>query len=101
MTDTQPLPARSLRRLWQPRRGLFWLVLAFNALSSVLAWYLHLSEPALLLRWVLSLLALPSNDEIIHPRKIPRRSLMFWRMAQSIIAHSCIAIRIKRQKGKK
>lgn len=24
-------------RLWQPRRGLFWLMLLFNALSSVLA----------------------------------------------------------------
>ncbi len=58
MTDTHPPHARSLRQLWQPRRGLFWLVLAFNALSSVLAWYLHLSEPALWLRWVLSLLAL-------------------------------------------
>jgi 4-hydroxybenzoate polyprenyltransferase len=25
------------RRLWQPRRGLFWLMLAFNALSSLCA----------------------------------------------------------------
>jgi 4-hydroxybenzoate polyprenyltransferase len=26
------------RRLWQPRRPLFWLWLAFNALSSAFAW---------------------------------------------------------------
>jgi len=58
MTQPHPLSGHPLRRLWQPRRGLFWLVLAFNALSSVLAWYLHLSEPPLMLRWVLSLLAL-------------------------------------------
>ncbi|MDP2262836.1 MAG: hypothetical protein Q8K24_06735 [Hydrogenophaga sp.] len=50
--------SRSLHRLWQPRRGLFWLVLAFNALSSLLAWYVHLTDPPTALRWVLSLLAL-------------------------------------------
>ena len=27
-----------LGRLWQPRRGLFWLMLAFNGLSSACAW---------------------------------------------------------------
>ena len=26
------------RRLWQPRRGVFWLMLAFNLLSSLMAW---------------------------------------------------------------
>jgi hypothetical protein len=26
------------RRLWQPRRGLFWLMVAFNVLSSVCTW---------------------------------------------------------------
>lgn len=36
---------RSLRRVWQPHRGLFWLMLAFNGLSSVLGWTLHLAQP--------------------------------------------------------
>jgi hypothetical protein len=39
-----PLSQRVLR-LWQPRRGLFWLMLAFNLLSSVLGWTLHLAHP--------------------------------------------------------
>ncbi len=26
------------KRLWQPRRGLFWMMLGFNALSSVCTW---------------------------------------------------------------
>lgn len=52
------LARSSFQRVWQPRRGLFWLMLAFNALSSLLAWYVHLSDPPLALRWVLSLLAL-------------------------------------------
>ena len=30
-----------VRRLWQPQRGLFWLMLAFNALSSLCAWALR------------------------------------------------------------
>jgi hypothetical protein len=27
-----------LARLWQPRRGDFWLMIGFNALSSALGW---------------------------------------------------------------
>ena len=27
-----------LKRLWQPRRGLFWMMIAFNVLSSVCSW---------------------------------------------------------------
>lgn len=27
-----------LRRLWQPRKPLFWMMLGFNALSSVCSW---------------------------------------------------------------
>ena len=34
-TPTTPIP-RGWRRLWQPRRAVFWLMLAFNALSSVM-----------------------------------------------------------------
>lgn len=34
-----------LQRLWQPRKPLFWLVLAFNGMSSAMAWGLHLFKP--------------------------------------------------------
>lgn len=30
-----------LSRLWQPRRGLFWVMVAFNGLSSLGAWALR------------------------------------------------------------
>lgn len=48
----------SLRRLWQPARGAFWLMLAFNGLSSLLAWTLHLAEPSGPLQITLTILAL-------------------------------------------
>ena len=28
----------NLRRLWQPRKGLFWIMLGFNVLSSLCTW---------------------------------------------------------------
>ena len=31
----------TLSRLWQPRRGLFWVMVAFNVLSSLGAWALR------------------------------------------------------------
>lgn len=34
-----------LKRLWQPHNPLFWLMILFNGLSSVLAWVLHLAQP--------------------------------------------------------
>ena len=49
---------KAWRRVWQPQRGLFWLMLAFNALSSVLAWALHLLQPTGGLLVLLTLLAL-------------------------------------------
>ena len=49
---------KSVSRMWQPRRGLFWLMLAFNVMSSVLVWYVQLAQPVDALRWLLSLLAL-------------------------------------------
>ena len=49
---------RSLQRIWQPRRGLFWLMLAVNGLSSVLVAYLQIAQPPMGLRVLLSLLAL-------------------------------------------
>ena len=48
-----------LSRLWQPRRGLFWVMVAFNLLSSLGAWALRalpLNGPALALVAVLALL---------------------------------------------
>lgn len=62
MNDTRPSPPRigiRLARLWQPRRGLFWLMLAFNGLSSLGAWAMRtlpLNTPGLLLIGVVSLL---------------------------------------------
>ena len=35
------MAAMNLRRLWQPRSGLFWQMLAFNVLSSISAWALR------------------------------------------------------------
>lgn len=49
---------RSLQRIWQPQRGLFWLMLAVNGLSSVLVAYLQIVQPPMGLRVLLSLLAL-------------------------------------------
>ncbi len=49
---------RLLQRLWQPRRPLFWLWLAFNLLSAAFGWALRLpglSEPALALFTALAL----------------------------------------------
>jgi hypothetical protein len=39
-----PTGWRRLRRLWQPQRGLFWVMLAFNALGSACAWAVNLLE---------------------------------------------------------
>ena len=50
--------AERVRRLWQPRRGLFWLMVAFNVLSSVLGWTLHLAQPTGVLLVVLTVFAL-------------------------------------------
>ena len=37
-------PMDKLRRLWQPRNPQFWLMLGFNALSSLCTWLLR-SQP--------------------------------------------------------
>ncbi len=49
---------RSLLRIWQPRRTLFWLMLVVSALSSLLVFYIQAFQPSGALRWMLSLLAL-------------------------------------------
>lgn len=46
------------KRLWQPHNPLFWLMILFNGLSSVLAWVLHLMSPQGGILWVLTLFAL-------------------------------------------
>jgi len=49
---------QSVSRIWQPRRGLFWAMVALNLLSSAIVWFIHLAQPADGLRLLLSLLAL-------------------------------------------
>jgi hypothetical protein len=58
MASEPTLVHRSLSRLWQPRRGLFWLMLAFNLMGSVLGWALHLLQPQGGLLVLMTLLAL-------------------------------------------
>lgn len=48
-------------RLWQPRRGLFWLMLGFNALSSFMIGYLQLNDPPMGIRLVVSLFAITNS----------------------------------------
>ena len=48
----------NLRRLWQPRHPLFWLMLLFNVLTSVCAWLMRLpglADGAILLLGALAL----------------------------------------------
>ena len=47
-----------LKRLWQPRNPLFWLMLVFNGLSSVMAWTLQLVPLTGPARGMLAVLAL-------------------------------------------
>lgn len=56
----QPIPAwqSRLKRLWQPRNPLFWLMVAFNLLSSTMAWFVHLVQPTGAVLLVVTLLAL-------------------------------------------
>lgn len=59
MNDPSGTGRISLRRLWQPRHPLFWLVLLFNALSSGCAWLMRsrdLSDGLILLLGALALL---------------------------------------------
>jgi hypothetical protein len=50
--------SRVKSRLWRPHLGLFWLVVAFNLLSSAMAWAIHLGDPQGALRWMLAVFAL-------------------------------------------
>ncbi|MGS5086425.1 hypothetical protein ACVC7V_07925 [Hydrogenophaga sp. A37] len=51
-------PLSFLRRLWQPRHPLFWLVVVLNLLSSIMTTLLMVLQPQGLLRGVLTALAL-------------------------------------------
>jgi hypothetical protein len=45
-------------RLWQPRQPLFWLMLAFNLLSSLGAWALRTLPLADAAMWLIALVSL-------------------------------------------
>lgn len=53
--------ANAFRRLWQPRKGLFWLALGFNALASFMSFYLQTREPPTSLALMVALLALTNS----------------------------------------
>lgn len=56
-----PSLAAAVHRLWQPRKGLFWLALGFQALSSALVLFIQIHEPPAGPRVVLGLLALSNS----------------------------------------
>lgn len=56
-----PSFSEAWRRLWQPRHPLFWLMLAFQLLSSVLVLFIQVHQPPVGLRLVLGLLALSNS----------------------------------------
>ncbi|HSX95120.1 MAG TPA: hypothetical protein VLG41_19505 [Hydrogenophaga sp.] len=56
-----PSFAAAFRRLWQPRKGLFWLMLGFQALSSALVLFVQIHEPPPGMRLALGLLALTNT----------------------------------------
>ena len=56
-----PSLADAFRRVWQPRKGLFWLVVGFQILSSALVLFIQIHDPPAGLRLVLGLLALTNT----------------------------------------
>jgi hypothetical protein len=53
--------ADAFRRVWQPRKPLFWLVVGFQILSSALVLFIQIHEPPAGLRLALGLLALTNT----------------------------------------
>jgi 4-hydroxybenzoate polyprenyltransferase len=51
-------PVSALRRLWQPRKPLFWLVVVLNLMSSAMTSALVVVQPTGAMRGLLSLFAL-------------------------------------------
>ncbi|QIM51108.1 hypothetical protein [Hydrogenophaga crocea] len=56
-----PSLVQAIRRLWQPRNGLFWLMLGFQVLSSLLVLFIQVRQPPPGLRLALGLLALTNS----------------------------------------
>jgi hypothetical protein len=56
-----PSLSESFRRLWQPRRSLFWLIVALQLLSSCIVVFMQVTDPPGGLRLVLSLMALTDS----------------------------------------
>ena len=56
-----PSIQEAIRRLWQPRKSLFWLALGFNALSSFMIGFLQLNDPPMGIRLVVSVFALTNS----------------------------------------
>jgi hypothetical protein len=56
-----PSFADAFRRLWQPRNGLFWLVLGLQILSSTLVLIIQTQQPPPGLRLILGLFALTNT----------------------------------------
>jgi len=53
--------ADAFRRVWQPRKPLFWLAVGFQILSSAVVLFIQIHEPPAGLRLVLGLLALTNT----------------------------------------
>ncbi|MDR7094684.1 hypothetical protein [Hydrogenophaga laconesensis] len=51
-------PAAILRRLWQPHRGLFWLMVLLQLLSSCIVLFVQITDPPDALRLALGVMAL-------------------------------------------
>lgn len=56
-----PALSTAFRRIWQPRKGLFWLMLGFQALSTALVLFIQIHEPPAGPRLMLGLLALTNT----------------------------------------
>lgn len=56
-----PSISHVFHRIWQPRRGLFWLMLGFNALSSFMVGFLQLNDPPMGIRLVVSVFAITNS----------------------------------------
>jgi hypothetical protein len=56
-----PSLTEAFHRLWQPRKALFWLVLGFNALSTLMVGFIHAVDPPMGLRLAVALLALTNT----------------------------------------
>jgi len=49
------------RRLWQPRKPLFWLAFGFNALASFMSFFIQTRQPPTSIALLVGLLALTNS----------------------------------------